>query len=101
MLARLKFLRGTKFDVFGYSAERRAERKDLKNYLNLIELITNGLDDSNYQDAVTLATLPKRLRGFGYVRSKNRMDLALEQEQLLNAFRKRDSSTMFHAAATN
>ena len=101
MLARLKFLRGTKFDVFGYSAERRAERKDLKNYLNLIELITNGLDDSNYQDAVTLATLPKRLRGFGYVRSKNRMDIALEQEQLLIAFRKRDSSTMFHAAATN
>ena len=101
VLARLKFLRGTKFDVFGYSAERQSERRDLKNYLNLIALITTELDADNYQDAVALAKLPKRIRGFGYVRSKNRTDLILEQEQLLAAFRNRNSRTFTNAAMAN
>ena len=98
-LARLKFLRGTRFDVFGHSAERNAERNDLKRYLDLLSTVITELDTHNYQEAVALATLPKGLRGFGYVRAKNREAMAQQQQQLLAAFLSRDAGTELKAVA--
>jgi indolepyruvate ferredoxin oxidoreductase len=37
LLARLKFLRGTAFDPFGYTLERKAERKLIEDYLGMID----------------------------------------------------------------
>ena len=99
VLARLKFLRGTKFDVFGYGAERKNERADLVSYLKLIGIITAELNTDNYQSAVALAQLPERLRGFGYVRARNRLNLVVEQKDLLAAFRNGDSSAVINAIA--
>ena len=99
VLARLKFLRGTKFDVFGYGAERKNERTDLISYLKLIGIITAELNTDNYQSAVALAQLPERLRGFGYVRARNRLNLVVEQKNLLAAFRNGDSSAVINAIA--
>ena len=98
-LARLKRLRGTKFDVFGYSAERSAERNDLKRYLDLLSTVITELDTHNYHEAVALATLPKGLRGFGYVRAKNRKAVAQEQQQLLAVFLSKDASPELDAVA--
>ena len=86
LLAQFKFLRGTKFDPFGYSAERRAERDDLSRYLDLLSIIMTELETCNYEEAIALAKLPRGLRGFGYVRTKNRQQLVAEQDRLLAEF---------------
>src|SRR5579863_6523787 len=54
LLAKLKFLRGTAFDPFGYTAERRAERRLLEDYRTLLREITGNLTPQNHHLAVAL-----------------------------------------------
>jgi indolepyruvate ferredoxin oxidoreductase len=68
-LARLRFLRGTPLDPFGYSAERREERRLIGDYEALIEEVLKGLDRARLADAVALAGLPDQIRGFGPVKA--------------------------------
>jgi indolepyruvate ferredoxin oxidoreductase len=68
LLARLKCLRGTVFDVFGYSAERRMERALIGEYTATVEELIAGLDAGNHALAVELAQIPEHIRGFGHVK---------------------------------
>lgn len=78
-LARLKRLRGTPLDVFGYTAERRMERALLREYEALIEALLPTLAASNVAQAAELARLPEKIRGFGHVKDRN---VAAYREQL-------------------
>ena len=69
VLAGLKGLRGTAFDLFGYTAERRTERAALARYEDLLAQITSRLTDDCYGAAVKLASVPEHIRGFGPVRA--------------------------------
>ena len=69
VLAGLKGVRGTAFDLFGYTAERRTERAALARYEDLLAQITSRLTDDCYEAAVTLASVPEHIRGFGPVRA--------------------------------
>jgi indolepyruvate ferredoxin oxidoreductase len=71
LLAAAKGLRGGVFDVFGYSEERRAERRLVEDYFALVRELTGKLDVSNHGLAVTLASLPEKVRGYGYVKARN------------------------------
>lgn len=86
VLAGLKFLRGSVFDPFGWTEERRAERNDLRAYLSLLEALAKQLNDDNYRTAAMLAALPGKLRGFGYVRLGNREKVNAERNRLLEQF---------------
>ena len=85
ILTRLKGLRGSRFDVFGLSEERRQERKDLEDYLQCLDVIVERIGSENYSAAVQLAGLPAGLRGFGHVRKRNREQLLPERLRLLEA----------------
>jgi indolepyruvate ferredoxin oxidoreductase len=87
LLAKLRFLRGTAFDPFGYTAERRREREDIDEYCALLDSLCAALDATNYPVARELAELPRRLRGFGHVKDRNRELLTLRRDQLLRQFR--------------
>jgi indolepyruvate ferredoxin oxidoreductase len=87
LLARFKFLRGTRLDLFGYTDERRQERADLDDYLQLLETLLGKLDDDNYAVALELAKWPAKLRGYGHVKDRNREQLALHNVELLRQFR--------------
>ena len=87
LLARLKAIRGTAFDIFGRTAERKRERADLAEYRSLLEEIIARLTRNNLDLACELAELPAKLRGFGHVRDRNREGLLARREQLLDAFR--------------
>jgi indolepyruvate ferredoxin oxidoreductase len=67
-LAAMKGLRGTLFDPFGYSVERRMERSLIEEYAGVIEAALPHLDSENYARAVELANLPMAIRGFGHVK---------------------------------
>ena len=71
VLKRFKFLRGTPLDPFGYSAERRTERKLIRDYEALLEEIMNRLAPDNHAIAVGLAAIPEKIRGFGHVKARH------------------------------
>jgi indolepyruvate ferredoxin oxidoreductase len=88
LLAKLKGLRGTRFDPFGWTAERRMERRLIAEYEALIEQILAELTRDNHAVAVALASLPEQIRGFGHVKARNVEAAARERAKLLEEFRR-------------
>jgi indolepyruvate ferredoxin oxidoreductase len=70
-LKTLKFLRGTPFDPFGYTEERRMERELVREYERSVEELVKGLSAQNHALAVQIASLPEDMRGFGYIKKRN------------------------------
>ncbi len=83
LLARLKFLRGTWLDVFGYSAERRMERALVQDYRRAVLDMAQHLNASNYAAAIALGELPTTVRGYGHIKAANAEDYrrAFERRQ--------------------
>jgi indolepyruvate ferredoxin oxidoreductase len=78
VLSRFKFLRGTAFDPFGRSLERRQERELIASYVSDIELIMQHLSEKNRHTALSLARLPERIRGYGHVKESAMKAAALQ-----------------------
>ena len=87
LLAKLKFLRGTAFDLFGYTAERRTERRLLEDYRTLLREIAGNLTPQNHHLAVALASIPEKIRGFGHVKQRHLAAAKAEEAMLLEQFR--------------
>jgi indolepyruvate ferredoxin oxidoreductase len=71
LLARLKFLRGTAFDPFGHTAERKAERKLIGDYLAMIEQHIATLKGLQIPILARLARLPEMIRGYGHIKEQS------------------------------
>ncbi|RUZ89288.1 DUF6537 domain-containing protein, partial [Mesorhizobium sp. M7A.F.Ca.US.006.01.2.1] len=82
LLSAMKGLRGTAFDLFGYTAERRMERRLLAQYEADLELIAGSLAPARVDAAVALASVPALIRGYGHVRRAS-ADKALSERQRL------------------
>jgi indolepyruvate ferredoxin oxidoreductase len=87
LLAKGKSLRGTAWDVFGYTAERKLERQMIADYETLVEELIDRLDAARHATAVGLATLPLDIKGFGHVKLKNYTKAKEREAQLLAQFR--------------
>ncbi len=87
LLSRMKGLRGTPFDLFGYSAERRTERRLIADYETLVEELIAGLGHDNHALAVELAAIPEKIRGFGHVKQAHLKTAKACEADLLAAFR--------------
>ncbi|KIF82936.1 indolepyruvate ferredoxin oxidoreductase family protein [Noviherbaspirillum autotrophicum] len=82
VLAKLRFLRGTAFDVFGHTAERKTERALIGQYKDMVEALLPKLSADNLAKAVALARIPEDIRGFGHVKERN-LKAAKEKEAAL------------------
>ena len=71
LLAKLKRLRGTALDPFGYSAERRTERALIGEYRAHVEAALRGLSPASHSAAVTIAEVPEDIRGYGPVKERS------------------------------
>ncbi len=87
VLQRFKWLRGTAFDPFGRSAERRMERGLIAAYETVVRELIAGLAPENHALAVEIARLPERMRGFGHVKERNVAAAKAREAALLEAFR--------------
>ncbi len=87
MLAKLRRLRGTPFDIFGYSAERRRERQLIADYERLMDEVLSGLALDNHGTAVGLASIPEHIRGFGHVKERHLTEAKAREVELIEAFR--------------
>ncbi len=86
VLARLRGLRGGAFDVFGYQAERRTERKLITDYEKLVHDIAARLDAENHPIAVELATVPELIRGYGHIKTAAATKAKEKEATLLATF---------------
>jgi indolepyruvate ferredoxin oxidoreductase len=94
LLAKFKFLRGTAFDIFGYSEERRTERKLVADYEALLAEIMANLMPENHHIAVGLAAIPEKIRGFGHVKARHLVAAKADEAALLDQFRARPTPVL-------
>jgi indolepyruvate ferredoxin oxidoreductase len=87
ILAPLKVLRGTPFDVFGWSAHRRLERQLIAEYERTIEEILGSLTRETLPAAVELARLPEIVRGYDVVKDENIETMKARREELMRGMR--------------
>ena len=87
LLSRFRGLRGSVLDVFGYTQERRTERRLIADYEKLLGEIAERLAPGNHAAAVALASIPEKIRGFGHVKLRHLAAARTEEEQLLARFR--------------
>lgn len=68
MLAKLKFLRGTRWDIFGYTEERKLEQALIGEYRDLIETLLENPNKDKYDELVEIAALAQKIRGYGHIK---------------------------------
>jgi indolepyruvate ferredoxin oxidoreductase len=90
LLAALKGLRGTPFDPFGYTAERRMERRLIEDYRALIGGIVQRLDQATLPAAIELAQAAAGIGGYGPVKSASVSAYESKLKHLLEAFEAAD-----------
>jgi indolepyruvate ferredoxin oxidoreductase len=85
-LARLKFLRGTALDIFGYSEERRSERALVAQYRSALVAMLPTLSLANRDAALAFARLPEHIRGFGHVKARHLLAVRQQWGELLDNY---------------
>jgi len=83
ILSRLKVLRGSALDIFGYSEERRTERALIREYEETVERLLAGLTPQNHALAVQIASIPEEIRGFGHIKARNLAPARQKRDELL------------------
>jgi indolepyruvate ferredoxin oxidoreductase len=81
-LAKLKFLRGTSFDPFGRTTERKMERQLVEDYFAMIEQRTASVKPEQIPLLAKLARLPEMIRGYGHIKEDNIKKVAAERARL-------------------
>ncbi len=87
LLAKMKGLRGTAFDIFGRSAERRMERQLVTDYEALINELLPRLAAHNHAIAVDLASIPEFIRGYGHVKHRHLEAAKVKEAGLVAMYR--------------
>lgn len=99
LLAKLRFLRGTAFDPFGWTAERRKERALIERYRATVEELLAGLSPERLPLAVEIASLPERIRGFGHVKERHLAEVEPRWDALLSQWRDAQTGKALRRAA--
>lgn len=82
-LAKLRKLRGTAFDIFGKTAERKMERQLIADYFTTIEGLLGKLDRGNVHLAAEIASIPEHIRGYGHVKEEHLHKAKAREAELL------------------
>jgi indolepyruvate ferredoxin oxidoreductase len=85
-LARMKRLRGTRFDIFAYLPERKVEHRLIGDFEARMDEVLAGLSPANHATAVAIAELPQQIRGFGPVKMANLEQARGREAELVEAF---------------
>ena len=86
-LTKMKGLRGTAFDPFGRTEERRAERALIDEYESTVAMMLGKLDATNLAAAISVASVPEDIRGYGHVKEASMAKAAKIRAGLIEAFK--------------
>ncbi len=87
VLARLKGLRGTALDLFGYTEERKTERALIGQYRESLQEVLTSLNAANHATAVEIARIPELIKGYGHVKERNLAAARGKWADLMDRFR--------------
>jgi indolepyruvate ferredoxin oxidoreductase len=87
LLAKLRGLRGTVFDVFGHTTERRMERRLIADYERTVSGLLDTLDAGNVDLAAKIASIPEHIRGYGHVKHAHLEQAQAREAELLREWR--------------
>ena len=96
-LAWLKWLRGTKFDIFSYSKDRKLDLELISEYQQDLHFVKKINSDCDKELILELLNLPSSIKGFGGVRRKNYEAVSTQRKSLLKKLE--DSSEILSHAA--
>ena len=99
VLAKLRGLRGTPLDVFGYTTERKVERQLITDYFTTISSLLETLGSENLATAVKIAQVPEHIRGYGHVKEEHLAKAKAEEAFLCNAYHNGEPTADIKAAA--
>ena len=91
LLAFLKPLRGTAFDIFGHTRERQSERRLLGEYEKLVDEAIGKITPQNIQDWTALLSYPLEIRGFGHVKHGNMVKALASRDNMLTRLLEKQS----------
>ncbi len=92
VLAKFKGLRGGALDIFGYTAERKMERKLIGDYRSTVDGLLARLNADNLAQAVAIASIPEDIRGYGHVKERHLKAAKAKEATLLAAFGTKERS---------
>jgi indolepyruvate ferredoxin oxidoreductase len=95
LLAALKGLRGTRFDIFSRLPERKLERKLIADYETLLAEISAHLSYANHAIALELALLPLEVKGYGHVKDANVAKVKVKEAALQRRLRMTDTDAEY------
>ena len=88
ILSKFKFLRGSKFDVFGYTDERKRERQLVQKILYTVDQIYENLNENNHSQIIEFLEIPLSIKGYGHVKEKSmdkaELDWKINFEKIIN-----------------
>lgn len=83
VLARMRFLRGTAMDPFGYTDERREERRLICEFEETIAIVAKQLRHMGRDKAEQILSLPAEIKGFGHVKHASVLNYRKDRHRLL------------------
>jgi indolepyruvate ferredoxin oxidoreductase len=92
LLARLRGLRGSVFDIFGYTKERRMEHRLIVEYEAILRELAASLSPDNHALAVEIASVPAKIRGFGHIKARNVEAAKACEAELLALLRSKEAT---------
>ena len=87
LMPRLKGLRGTAFDPFGRTEERRSERALPGEYRRSVDELLASLTRGNLALACEIARLPEMIRGYGHVKHRHLSEVRPKWAELMARWR--------------
>jgi indolepyruvate ferredoxin oxidoreductase len=87
LLSRLRFLRGSVFDVFGYTDERRTERALVQQYQDSISEVMATFAPGKHSLALEIARIPEKIKGYGHVKERHLKAAREQWDGLMQAWR--------------
>jgi indolepyruvate ferredoxin oxidoreductase len=99
LLARMRGLRGTAFDLFGRTEERWMERRLLTEYEGDLDRIEALLSPERADAAAALASVPALIRGYGHIKEANAAKAAQERARLIQRLEGGEKEDPFLKAA--
>ncbi len=87
LLAKLRGLRGSALDIFGYTEERKSERQLIADYEKTIGGLLDTLDAGNVGLAAEIAGIPEQIRGYGHVKEAHLHKAKAREAELLKEWK--------------
>ena len=91
ILNKLKFIRNTALNPFGYSTERKKEKELIIKFEKNLHFLLKKINKNNYKKCVEILSLFNDVKGFGHVKMRNFISFEKNLEYNLNQFKVSES----------